>query len=120
MVKIRMGLVSNSSSSSFIVTFPHDPKNEEDVFDMMFPGKDREDHYTIYDYVTHLGVISQQVWQDIQEHRIKNRKPNFKYKLAEGETKYYFHYSDNDGELGTIMEHGDIFSNLERERESHH
>jgi hypothetical protein len=42
-VKIRTGFVSNSSSSSFIVAFPHKPKDVEDVKKMLF-GKN-EWHY---------------------------------------------------------------------------
>jgi hypothetical protein len=43
-MKIRTGFVSNSSSSSFIVAFPHKPKDVEDLKTMLF-GK-QEWHYT--------------------------------------------------------------------------
>lgn len=36
-MKIRSGFVSNSSSSSFIVLFPHKPKTKDELKDMMFP-----------------------------------------------------------------------------------
>jgi hypothetical protein len=42
-MKIRNGFVSNSSSSSFVVAFPHKPTSAEDVKEMMF-GK-QEWHY---------------------------------------------------------------------------
>lgn len=35
-MKIRSGFVSNSSSSSFIVLFPHKPANKDDLKSMMF------------------------------------------------------------------------------------
>ncbi len=43
-MKIRKGFVSNSSSSSFIIAFPHRPKSVEDLKEMMF-GK-QEWHFT--------------------------------------------------------------------------
>ena len=45
-MKIRNGFVSNSSSSSFVIAFPHKPKSVEDVKEMLF-GK-QEWHYTGY------------------------------------------------------------------------
>jgi hypothetical protein len=45
-MKIRNGFVSNSSSSSFVVAFPHKPQDEDDVKKMLF-GK-QEWHYTMY------------------------------------------------------------------------
>ena len=45
-MKIRTGFVSNSSSSSFVVAFPHKPKDVEDLKKMLF-GK-QEWHYTGY------------------------------------------------------------------------
>ncbi len=47
-MKIRTGFVSNSSSSSFVIAFPHKPESAEDVKQMLF-GK-QEWHYTGYSY----------------------------------------------------------------------
>jgi hypothetical protein len=41
--------------------------------------------------------------------------------LAPGGYDFYvFEYSDNDGEWGVVMEHGDIFANVPYDRQSHH
>lgn len=45
-MKIRTGFVSNSSSSSFVVAFPHKPKDVDDLKKMLF-GK-QEWHYVGY------------------------------------------------------------------------
>lgn len=37
-MKTRTGFVSNSSSSSFVVAFPHIPHNVDEVFDLLFDG----------------------------------------------------------------------------------
>lgn len=47
-MKIRTGFISNSSSSSFIVAFPHKPTSVQDVKEMLF-GK-QEWHYKGYSY----------------------------------------------------------------------
>jgi len=58
-MKIRTGFVSNSSSSSFIVAFPHKPKSVDDLKEMMF-GK-QEWHYTgIYGY-KEADISTQQI-----------------------------------------------------------
>jgi len=66
-MKIRSGFVSNSSSSSFIVAFPHEPKNAKDVKGMMFnKGKEivrdvwNDNKYTV-------DKVSERVWGDIKK-----------------------------------------------------
>ena len=63
-MKIRNGFVSNSSSSSFVVIFPREPKNATDVKEMLF--KDREYYNDPYDddnWTTE--EVAQTVWSDI-------------------------------------------------------
>jgi hypothetical protein len=64
-MKIRNGFVSNSSSSSFVVAFPSEPKNYDNVFEMMFHGK--EGGISIYDTegMSH-SQIADRVWRDIE------------------------------------------------------
>ncbi len=64
-MKIRTSFVSNSSSSSFIVAFPSEPKSAEDVFQIMFNGKDGVIDY--YSGPFSHKAIADQVWRDIQK-----------------------------------------------------
>ena len=63
-MKIRNGFVSNSSSSSFVVIFPKEPKNAEDVKKMLFKEEQyyydpwNEDKWTTEE-------VAETVWEDI-------------------------------------------------------
>jgi len=63
-MKIRLGFVSNSSSSSFIVSFHTSPESVEEVRKQMFGDKSAKDIWT--DEVT-IGSITKQVFKDIQQ-----------------------------------------------------
>lgn len=212
-MKTRNGFVSNSSSSSFIVMFPEQPKSEQDVRDMLFPRFKKD--ITIYDMTMSADEAANIVWSDIQsddskmtkkaikeqfeslyyhylfsitrenscychlfnneyytdvilqdkeilkelevvyekeqniwrtstnmseEERIKQREEIFKLReeydklekrafevdfkkfLDKNKGKFIriLHYSDNDSQVGAIMEHAGIFNNLEHIRISHH
>jgi len=67
-MKIRNGFVSNSSSSSFVVIFPREPKSASDVKEMLF--KDRSDYANPYQYGDDecswsTNTVANTVWTDI-------------------------------------------------------
>jgi len=66
-MKTRNGLVSNSSSSSFVVAFPKKPKDEEEVYQMMFNGEDGfiNPYPESYTDMTHRE-IADRVFRDLQ------------------------------------------------------
>jgi len=64
-MKIRNGFVSNSSSSSFVVSFPREPKNIEDVKDMLF-DKGQTLYAAPYDNDFYpVEQVARTVWYDI-------------------------------------------------------
>ncbi len=90
-MKIRTGFVSNSSSSNFIVAFPHKPKSVEDVKEMMF-GK-QEWHFV--DFYGGKGIcevltkdIAKSVFSDIEGRKKATKKQMIK-SLKEGNFEYY-------------------------------
>jgi len=65
-MKIRNGFVSNSSSSSFIVIFPREPKSMEDVRDMLFDKKQRVYNSPHFDDNSwSINNVATTVWNDI-------------------------------------------------------
>lgn len=62
-MKIRSGFVSNSSSSSFIVSFDKLPENAAAVQKLLFAD---EETVKLYDYVVPTSEMAEKVWGDIQ------------------------------------------------------
>ena len=62
-MKIRSGFVSNSSSSSFLVIFPREPKSAEDVRTILFD--ENQTMYGYYDDDYTVQQVSETVWSDI-------------------------------------------------------
>ena len=72
-MKIRNGFVSNSSSSSFLVAFPREPKSVEDVKEMLFV-KGQNDYVNPWpeyarddELFWSVDQVAEIVWTDIQE-----------------------------------------------------
>jgi len=72
-MKTRIGLVSNSSSSSFILVLSKKPESVEEVFKLMFNGVPGIVKY--YDYSMTRIEIAERVFSDLQtQNRITLRK----------------------------------------------
>ncbi len=83
-MKIRQGFVSNSSSSSFVVAFPREPKSVEDVKEMLFDSEQKmfANPYAEYQHLVERGAvkgwpveqIALTVWNDIQDQKSNDKK----------------------------------------------
>lgn len=170
-MKIRQGFVSNSSSSSFVVTFPKDFEiSTDNVHELLF-GTSEQHQVLYYDYSSDSLTIARVVADDMEaqlnlpddkhlreafdgwveggpeydDFRIpeegveKWRWPydwnaysqarekfldiefaKFKAEQDPDSKLFIFSYSDNDGELGCVMEHGGIFDKLPHKQISQH
>lgn len=91
-MKIRHGFVSNSSSSSFIVAFPKEPKSFDDVKEVLFG--DSNIFINPYDDDNFSALeVSDTVFEDI-----KKQKPNNKKEIL----KSFGGYIDGSPDLGSF------------------
>ena len=82
-MKIRNEFVSNSSSSSFVVCFPREPKNAEDVRNMLF-SIDQEFYSSEYgDNRWCVKEVAETVWKDICG-QTKDNIESAKYEIMNG------------------------------------
>ena len=68
-MKTRIGFVSNSSSSSFVIALPKKPKTFGELYDMMFPDVDPQKCVGVFD--SELNIIACEAAKDVFS-RIKN------------------------------------------------
>ena len=147
-MKIRQSFVSNSSSSSFIVTFDKDPTELENLKEMMGACYAEEYSYSTENVISrvHMDVIKgktasipelvQEFENIVFEYKSTNggvtdwaeidRANREKAEIAvqqfietrKGAFTYILEYCDDGGEAA--LEHGNIFRNLPHVRSSHH
>lgn len=66
-MKIRTGFVANSSSSSFILALPGEPKSAEELHIMLFPNGECQLEHPYEDGEWHDSTeVADTVWEDIQ------------------------------------------------------
>lgn len=71
-MKYRNGFVSNSSSSSFLVAFPRNPKSAKDVQEMVFG--DTKSFVHPYDSAIYTAEqVSQVIWDEVDKQIPNNR-----------------------------------------------
>jgi len=98
-MKTRQGFVSNSSSSSFVVAFPKEPKSFDDVYEAMFDSKDGGISVYDMDGMSHTQV-AMRVWNDIKspvenEEYDEKRAPATKDDIAEQFSNRYHYWSSD-------------------------
>lgn len=70
-MKIRHGFVSNSSSSSFIVAFPHKPKSAAELQKMLF-GNEEVYPSPFEDKQWTAQTVAEVVWRDLEKQKPSN------------------------------------------------
>lgn len=67
------------------------------------------------------GQAYHDAWAKYEADRLVAAQAFYEKKLATSKLKYFeVEYSDNDGDYGSTLEHGDTFSNITHIRVSHH
>ena len=112
-MKVRNGFVSNSSSSSFIVKFPCELTSPQQVKELVFGDEDFiTERFWDGEQKFSTATMAEIIYRDATS----QKRTQLDKKLH----RYEFEFSDNDGRLFCVMEHGDIFHKFPYEYESHH
>ncbi|MFW5804805.1 MAG: hypothetical protein ACOCWG_06205 [bacterium] len=95
-MKTRNGFVSNSSSSSFVVGFPHEPQSEKDVMKIIF--HDKEGGINPWSHTNGLShsQIAYWVWQDFKNKNIE--KATLEDIINVFKSRYYYVYEPHWGQ----------------------
>jgi len=102
-MKIRNGFVSNSSSSSFVIAFPHKPESIDEVGRILFGERYGRNNLIRKEYYddAYEGDIAETIFRDIE--KFVNSKHNLIKAIAdEFHCRYYFEINSNtfDCDLG--------------------
>lgn len=124
-------VITNSSSSVFIVGFDGKPETPSDLKEIMFPNEE-EDVVLYEDYIS-TSIISEIVWRDLsfaeqifgkekffdimEIFGVDEEKAKTKWEELKGRILFQFSYgSEVDSSpgsiIGSFMENADIFTNL--------
>lgn len=112
-MKTRIGFVSNSSSSNFIVAFPHKPISIDDTFEMMFPSYSKETPVGEYDYKMTAYDIAKEIFDSLNSSHIyeENVGELTRFMLVELISKQITqdaHYSEYDNESDDLNKYPEI------------
>lgn len=143
-MKIRLGFVSNSSSSSFVVAFPRVPESAEDVQEMVFEDdcclyyngnrlSAKNASQIIFDEMTAPATQEKLIdalggdyyedgvsWEDAEKEDLRRTNETIEnFRKKHKGTLYTFEFADNNLE-GCMLEHGDVFHRLPHIRQNRH
>jgi len=94
-MKKRLGFVSNSSSSSFIIMFDKEPESVEEIKEMLFDF----DSVSYYDYTISSEQASEIIFRDIEkieEKVLREEFDNMIYEIKYGTEQWLIDRNDSD------------------------
>lgn len=131
-MKIRKGHVSNSSSSSFIVVLDRLPETWQEMMRMMFGfdcfhgGLDGTvEYFSKRATKEHIAMVAflafrDGIFKDVDDDDYYGSDKREFLDKYPGREIAFVNFSDDDGDLGTVMEHGEIFSKFPHRRFCEH